>query len=253
MSNLVFIDAGNTHVSIARNKVNNNWEVKKFKNSKELHFLDQIEQDDLVVISSVNGGEKLKTELTKKKIASVSISDFKKDQSFNNWQHAYTKTIGDDRIIQSYYLAKKYPNAKLTLIDAGSFITSDYILSGDYRGGTISPGIELFLEDYKRGIELPEITLMNFQKYLQGKKDPYPKNTVDAIFQGVYEYLRSLVLKVKKMGMDTLVLSGGNASVMYQLVKYLDLDINIILAPNLIFDSLEYFFLTKDDEELYLQ
>jgi type III pantothenate kinase len=250
MTQLIYIDSGNTNMSIAKHSAQGEWDIETFAQANSQKYLNKIPADAVVVVSSVRDSEKIKLILNKKHIPSINVSDFKKDQAFYDFKHNYAESIGDDRIVQIYHISKRYKNSNVALIDAGSFITSDFILAGDYKGGTISPGIELFLSNYKQGQELPEISLENFQMYLTKPKDVFPKNTNDAIFQGAYEYLRQMVLKLKKLNIETLIITGGNADIFKELVKFLDLDINILINENLIFEAMEEFFLNLDNTSL---
>lgn len=253
MKNLVLIDSGNTNISIAKARNNRGWEIIKRKQDEDASFIDDLNENDFAILSTVNNSEKIKEKLKNKKIDFISIADFKADKKFKNWTHKYAKTIGDDRIVQIYYLAQHLMNERLMLIDAGTFITCDFILLGDYKGGTINPGIELYLESYKKGNDLPYINIDNFRKYILGPKDPFPQTTQAAIFHSAYEYLKGLLLKAKKMGLDSIYITGGNANDILALIKYLDIDLNIITKPDLIFDALEFFFNDLENKDGILQ
>lgn len=253
MKNLVLIDSGNTNISIAKIKNSKGWEIEKRMQDSDATFVDELTENDFAILSAVNNTEKIKEKLESKNIDYISIADFKADKKFKNWAHKYAKTIGDDRIVQIYYLAQHLTNERLMLIDAGTFITCDFILLGEYKGGTINPGIELYLDTYKRGSDLPHININNFRKYILGPKDHFPQTTQAAIFHSAYEYLKGILLKAKKMGLDSIYITGGNAQDIMSLIKYLDIDLNIITKPDLIFDALEFFFNDLENKDGILQ
>lgn len=70
------------------------------------------------------------------------------------------ETLGDDRIANAAFIAQKYPDDDVLLIDAGTCITTNLISKKRFLGGSISPGLTMrykALNNYTGALPLLEI------------------------------------------------------------------------------------------------
>ncbi|MGI6339011.1 MAG: type III pantothenate kinase [Bacteroidales bacterium] len=148
-------------------------------------------------------------------------------------------TLGPDRIAAAAGALHTFPDSDLLVIDAGSAITFDYLIGGIYKGGNISPGLEM---------RFKALNMFTGRLPLMTASDEFSspgKNTRDAIIAGVVngiifeinEYIRTFI---KMHPGSHVIITGGNGAFLegkigYE-VKYLpDIVIeglNIILEYN---------------------
>lgn len=95
-------------------------------------------------------------------------------------------TLGKDRLAGSIGAHALNKGKYSMVIDAGTALTADYISeSGDYLGGTISPGLEMRLKALHTFTSKLPLVEAKFTDYNIGK------NTAEAIQQGVYKGMLS--------------------------------------------------------------
>ena len=153
---------------------------------------------------------------------------------FNN-MYKSKETLGSDRKALVSAAIKHYPNNNVLIIDAGTCITTDFIdASGNYHGGSISPGINM-----RYGV-LSEKT-SNLPK-LERK---YPlritgSSTEDSIHSGiingiVYE-IREYISEYKKQYKSiNIILTGGDSDFLSKPLK-----ISIFANRNFLLEGLNF-------------
>lgn len=144
------------------------------------------------------------------------------------------ETLGTDRIAGVAGAFSIFPGSDLLVIDAGTAITYDFLSEGIYKGGNISPGLNMrFKALNKFTRKLPLLS-------------PSPKftnpgqNTSDAILAGVItgvtyeinEYIRTF----EKMSREfNILLTGGDSGFLKDRI-----DRQITYVPDLVIDGLNY-------------
>ena len=162
------------------------------------------DQDDFVLICSVGKTLELKP--------SFDLRSKRSKTHFFDLPVNYAETLGDDRLIASYYVYKNLPSKeKVLLIDAGTFITCDLITHEGFSGGYIFPGINRFLKSYTESAQLPLVTK---DKLAMAKDiEDLPHTTEEAIVGATAIYLKAALEEViKKNAPDKIVFTGGNAN-----------------------------------------
>jgi len=225
MANLV-IDIGNTYTKVA-----------VFKQDELLHA-EQYQNVDTGIINNF---------LKEYRVTSAIISSVKKENA--GWQtllaektpliyfnpgmtkgiinHYLTpETLGLDRLAAVIGARYLFPGKNSLIIDGGTCITYDWVdASGDYFGGSISPGLNMrykALNNYTAGLPL-----ISADETFTGK---YGNDTTSAIHSGVqngikYE-LTGFIESHKKDGQElNILLSGGDSIFFDTLLK------NSIFAP----------------------
>jgi len=171
----------------------------------------------------------------------IDFSRFFLDQSFLDMPVQYTKTLGQDRLYQAYYLYSKYcKNSEeqiLLNIDAGTFTTIDFITSKGFVGGYIIPGIEILNKTYNDGHLLASASSPPTQEQLEH----LPHSTEEAISYGLFKmyqgFLGSLNLQPTSIS-----LTGGKALLLENLIQGIFKGTNITKEPHLIHKALTHIY-----------
>jgi type III pantothenate kinase len=144
------------------------------------------------------------------------------------------ETLGVDRLAAVAGAISQFGKSNMLIVDAGSAITYDLVSDGEFKGGSISPGMEMrFRALHTFTGRLPLCTYShNFR---------YPAtNTVDAITAGVVmglafelnEYIR---IVRKEYGDLVTILTGGDSGMFTELIND-----EFITIPGLVIEGLNY-------------
>lgn len=153
------------------------------------------------------------------------------------------ETLGKDRLAAAVGAAQLYPNQNLLIIDAGSSITYEIVISNAYLGGAISPGIQMRLKSLHQFTG--KLPLVNAPL---GKVNLLGNTTEEAILSGV---LNGILMEVdgiidyyKKIYPDLFVIfTGGD-------LKHFDKNLknNIFAAENLVLQGLNFILEYNDNK-----
>lgn len=193
------IDSGNTHFKVAQFN-----EAGELLKSKKLLSLDELKlaPDDEAIFCSVN--IELPDLASQNNVNFKILKELRESIGFNT---RYAKTLGEDRLAICFYLQKVYPNKKVTLVDAGTFLTIDFIENGEHLGGYIYPGLGTFSKSYNlQGKNLPEISFKERESSL-------PTTTFDAINNSVNNYLEHLKEFISTQESDLIFITGGEMDI----------------------------------------
>jgi type III pantothenate kinase len=129
----------------------------------------------------------------------------------------YAETLGDDRLVTSYYVFNKIKGSeKILLIDAGTFITCDFISEEGFLGGYIFPGVDRFLESYAHSAQLPHLS----KRELSSAKEALPHSTPEAILEATHLYLKSVLQElINKNAPDKIIFTGGTSKYISDLIN----------------------------------
>jgi len=144
------------------------------------------------------------------------------------------ETLGTDRIAGIAGAYNLFSGADILVIDAGTAITFDFLSDNVYKGGNISPGLNMrFKALHKFTGQLPLVSLSDDYSFPG-------KNTTDAITAGVItgvtyeinEYIRTFE---KKHTEFKIILTGGDGGYLKDKINY-----QIIYMPDIVIDGLNY-------------
>lgn len=122
------------------------------------------------------------------------------------------QTLGVDRLAAAVAAAVARPAARTLIIDAGSAITSDHVTGGRFRGGNISPGLDMrFRALHDNTSRLPRLSMQ--------RDDALPqvmgKDTAGAITAGVFGSwvadIAGSTARAVEARYDAVILTGGDA------------------------------------------
>ena len=153
---------------------------------------------------------------------------------FENMPVHYEATLGQDRLVQAAYLYNTPACAQgLLLIDAGTFITLDYINPDGFLGGHILPGPKLLLKAYSQGHQLPLLDI----KSIGPIENLLPQTTSKAIASSIYYLLKNFIEDLsQKLSYNHIFLTGGDAFLLKPILK--PLKKNLYFEPQLIHKAL---------------
>ena len=144
------------------------------------------------------------------------------------------ETLGPDRIAGIAGAFNLFPHSELLVIDAGTAITYDFLSNGIYRGGNISPGMNMRFKALNKFTgKLPILApAENFT-------NP-GRNTADAILAGVImgvtyeinEYIRTFE---KKCTDNKILLTGGDGGFLKDRITY-----QLTYMPDIVIDGLNF-------------
>jgi type III pantothenate kinase len=231
----LIVDIGNTNTKLAVFKGSKKISVSRINDLSCEEFEEKLSDKRIkkVIVSSVKRLPHFITDLLVSHIPFVHTLSHKSKLPFKI-EYQTPESLGSDRIAGVAGAYNLFPNENILLIDAGTAITYDFLTGPVYKGGNISPGIEMrFKALHKFTSRLPILSI----------RENYTSpgiNTPDAILAGVIngsiyeinEYIRTFEKKHKNC---KIILAGGDS-------RYLKDKLNgqIIYMPDIVIDGLNY-------------
>jgi type III pantothenate kinase len=232
--NLIF-DIGNTSTKLA---------VYKGRKCKFVARINELSCEELqkhlsgitikrAIVSSVKKLPPFITDLLIADIKEVHILSHKSKFPFKI-KYETPETLGTDRIAAvagAYYY---YGGKKVLIIDAGTAITFDYLSGNSYKGGNISPGIDMRFKALNKFTG--KLPLIN-----KTSDFSFPgRNTTDAILAGVIdgvtfeinEYIRTFKKEHKN---NKVIITGGDGLFLKE-----RLSCKTDYMPDIVIDGLNY-------------
>lgn len=243
MQGLITLDFGNSnpHAGIFL-KENSSWNLKTVcsisKLEKTLFEMKLNPGNSSLVLSQVKSYDEELNVLLNEGYLLTRIKDYWKGGRFAGMPVDYANTLGEDRLIQAFYVFKKIKENVL-LIDAGTFVTMDVITSTGFKGGFIIPGLKNYLQLFKHGEQLQDFELhLDIKTHL-------PKVTSDAMSWS-YSAFAALAQKLnKEHNITKILITGGQGEQWAKMFEETELSSNFQLIPELIHSSLHFWMTTQ--------
>lgn len=211
-NHFITCDLGNTRSSFAL------WSKGEIIKMTE-NFSEVESNASHIIISSVTDN-KLKTSLKK-----TLIRDYRTSDAFLDMPIHYSETLGEDRYVQAYPFFKR--GEKITLIDAGTFITVDYIDEKGMHGGAILPGLGVIKKSYTHAKKLFE------PQRITHKKSFFTHSTEEAIELGAAKAFSAPVMELIQNS-ERVIITGGDGITLSELIGQKE------VVPHLIHQSLYF-------------
>jgi len=187
-----------------------------------------------IIYSSVAGGSKILTDFSSS--SGLELMRLNQDTEIPvKIEYSTPETLGSDRIAGIVAAYNKYGNNNVLVIDAGTAVTFDILLSeGIYKGGNISPGLSMRFQALNNYTDrLPLVIPDN-------KYDIIGTNTENAIRSGVQqglifeinEYIRTFEILFKGL---RIVITGGDGLFLSGLINQ-----KVDYSPDLVIEGLNY-------------
>jgi len=244
MQGLITLDLGNTHPHAGFfQKAENQWTLVKTCPLNEIEiFMNQLDMNpansSMVLASVKDQSEKLE-ELQHKGWQITAVKSYWRGNKFAGMPVNYQQTLGEDRLIQAFYLFKKLKKNAL-LIDAGSFLTIDVIdTETGFKGGYIAPGFKNYKDTFQNGEQLKEFEI---NSNLHGK---LPNTTLEAMRESYQAFAYLSQGLVKNHHLENIYTTGGNSEIFNSCFENLGMSHLIINEPHLIHYSLQYWMTTQ--------
>ena len=233
----LIIDIGNTNTKIAVFEYDNIIEIDIINAENTIKainkFLCKYKAINKAIISNVSETNN-STLINKISIDNVYYLSDKLKLPFNN-MYKSKETLGSDRKALVSAAIKHYPNNNVLIIDAGTCITTDFIdASGNYHGGSISPGINMrYGVLSEKTSNLPKLE-RKYPLHITGS------STEDSIHSGiingiVYE-IREYISEYQKQYNDiNIILTGGDSDFLSKPLK-----ISIFANRNFLLEGLNF-------------
>jgi type III pantothenate kinase len=243
MQGLVTIDFGNSHPHAGIFiKGQDQWQIIKVVAFDELQKnLDELKlspHNSQLVLSEVKSRDQLLKPLLEQGYLLTRIKDYWRGNKFAGMPVNYSSTLGEDRLIEAFYVFKKIKQNCL-IIDAGTFVTMDVVDSSGFQGGHIIPGLEIYGETFLRGEQL-KATVINHELSIG-----LPHNTSEAMRDG-YTAFAALALKlVHDFKLEKILLTGGQCHVWEKIFSQFATSVIVQTRPDLIHWALQYWMTTQ--------
>jgi pantothenate kinase type III len=243
MQALITLDFGNSnpHAGIFT-KENSGWNLKKIFKLSELNTglneLNLNAGNSSIVLSQVRSYDEELNALLDEGYLLTRVKDYWKGGRFAGMPVHYANSLGEDRLIQAFYVYKIIKENVL-LIDAGTFVTMDIITASGFQGGYIIPGLKTYLQLFKQGELLQTFDLE------QTIQEELPQATSDAMSWSYYAFAALAKELVRKHNISKILITGGQGAEWSKMFGPLDLSSNIQLVPELIHSSLHFWMTTQ--------
>ena len=231
----LIIDVGNTRIKIAvysdtdlifQEQVSyENFEKKALENIEKFCCKQGI-------IGAVGSLDNSQLQRIKDEILLIEL-DYKTKIPFNN-SYATPKTLGVDRIALVAAAVTKFPNKNTLIIDAGTCITYDFVnFEGDYKGGSISPGITMRYQSLHRFTDkLPLLRASDDTHGITGNSTETSMHS--GVQNGMIIEIEGVIQQYSKKNRDlTIVLTGGDLYFLSNRLKN-----GIFANPNFLIEGL---------------
>jgi type III pantothenate kinase len=143
-------------------------------------------------------------------------------------------TLGTDRIAAVAGALLQFPDSDLLVIDAGTAITFDYVLAGSYKGGNISPGINMRFRALNKFTDrLPLVhPTENFSFPGRNTNDAIAAGVITGVTYEINEYIRTFENKITDF---KIILTGGDSEFLKDKIDH-----HIAYLPDIVIDGLNY-------------
>ncbi len=234
--NLV-VDVGNTLIKLAifdKKRLVYKKTGMKSDFDKNIEFI--LEEFPLVeyVILSVVGGFSEKSRLKlEKKYSVFNVTPHIKIPFINDY--ATPKTLGVDRIALVSAAKDQYDAKDVLIIDVGTCITYDFInAKGHYKGGAISPGINMRYKALHEYTEKLPLLDANIPQNILGNSTQTSIHS--GVIYGISLEIDGVISQYRQDFEDlTVILTGGNAHFLLDRLKN-----SIFANPNFLLEGLNF-------------
>lgn len=212
---LVTIDSGNTNKTVALHNDKGILSIQFLQNFK-------FEKEDFILISNVGKKPEVKE--------SYQLSQHREKNAFFDMPINYALSLGEDRLYASYWAFKNLKeNESVLVVDAGTFITVDFVDTKGFHGGYIFPGINRFLNSYTQSSLLPKL---DAKALTDVKNEELPHSTNEAILKATKVYLAgSLNEVIRATSPSRIIVTGGSAE---YLKANISLEVHVELIHHLV-------------------
>ena len=243
MQGLVTIDFGNTnpHAGLFQ-KSHNEWKLIKVVQWNELPlYLTQLQMtadNTTMVLCEVKERDDELVTFHHQGFLITKLKHYWKGLRFAGMPVNYSKTLGEDRLIQAFYEYKKGQKNTL-LIDAGTFVTMDVITKNGFEGGYIIPSFDNYQQTFQKGELLKNVEMDRFLS------PNLPKGTGEAMRDSYFAFAALAQKLILERQIQKVQITGGQGLLWKQIFDHLGLSAIVHEEPTLIHWALQYWMTTQ--------
>ena len=231
----LIVDIGNTSTKLAVFEGGKKLSITRINDlsCEELEKMISSFNIEKAIISSVRKLPPFIADLFSANIPNVHFLTHKSRLPFKT-EYETPETLGPDRIGAVAGAFKLFPKSELLVIDAGTAITYDFLSSGIYKGGNISPGLNIrFRALNKFTAKLPLVNLSdNYTNPGRNTDDALLAGVITGVTYEINEYIRTF----EKVSSDCkILLTGGDSGFLKDKIKY-----QFTYMPDIVIDGLNY-------------
>jgi type III pantothenate kinase len=231
----LIVDIGNTNTKLAVYKDHQKVSVSRINeiSCEELEKELSGYKIKRAIVSSVRDLPPFVTDLFITNIPNVHFLSYKSKLPFKI-EYETPETLGTDRIAAVAGAYRLFGENDVLIIDAGTAITFDFLIDKQFKGGNISPGLDLRLKALHNFTGKLPLIEKSFDFLFPGR------NTTHAILAGVIsgvtfeinEYIRTF----KKGKKNTkVIITGGDSGFLKENLSH-----KTIHLPDIVIDGLNY-------------
>ena len=217
----LIIDIGNSRAKVVvmdGDTLVKEYVAEEFSASLFAEIMEAYPAISRAIIASTRGDEESVKQIVAERIAKVVV--FKPATTpipLANHYHT-PETLGADRLAAAVGAQAMYPDCDIMIVDFGTAITIDFVESGAFKGGNISPGVTT------RFRALSDYTARLPRCYATEEVLGYGRTTKEAIEQGVmrgveYEILGYTEAFLQKNVKKEIIFTGGDAKYFVKRIK----------------------------------
>lgn len=231
----LIIDIGNTSTKLAVFKGTKKISSVRINDLSCEEFEKTLNDKNLkkVIISSVKRLPHFVTDLLVSHIPLIHILSHNSKLPFTI-DYETPDTLGTDRLAGVAGAYNMFPGEDILIIDAGTAITYDFLIGTTYKGGNISPGIEIrFRALHKFTGRLPILSLTeNYTSPGLNTHDAILAGVINGSIYEINEYIRTFVKNHKN---SKIILAGGDSEFLKDKLIH-----KVTFIPEIVIDGLNY-------------
>lgn len=238
---LISLDFGNSnpHAGFFQ-KQNGSWELLEIVHLNDLSTKAQDYQisahNAQMILSEVKKYEEDLLALQSQGYLLTRVKDYWRGERFAGMPVDYAKTLGEDRLISAFWCYKKIKKPSL-IIDAGTYLTLDVVTERGFLGGYIIPSYQKFLETFKDGENLKDITLSENADF------SLPHESSQAMSSSYHAFCALADKLIIDHDLNTIIISGGKDSLWKEWAKTKTCE--VLHEPHLVHKALIHWMTTQ--------
>ena len=185
------------------------------------------------IISSVRDLPSFIYDLLTVNIPFIHILSFRSELPFSV-EYETPETLGTDRIAAVAGAYASFPGSDILVIDAGTAITYDFLNGETYRGGNISPGLNMRFRALHRltgRLPLGKIT-DQFRSPAKNSMEAVTAGVITGVIYEINEYIRTFENKQKSL---KVILTGGDSEYLKGRIAH-----EFTYMPDIVTEGLNY-------------
>lgn len=151
-----------------------------------------------------------------------------------NINYETPETLGSDRLAAVAGAYFFFPGSNILVIDAGTAITFDFLAGNNYKGGNISPGLDMrFRALHKFTGRLPYISSAgDYSSPGNNTREAITAGVINGMIFEINEYIRTFVMSYEA---PIIILTGGDGGKLKDRINH-----QITHIPELVMEGLNY-------------